>query len=95
MTTTTKVTLSLDQGTLAVARAESEREGVTLSAWINRAARREARRDQGRRYQEWLSAHPDVAAEVRAWREWAGGMRAQRWASLAELDEAAEEGQAA
>lgn len=63
-----KVTLSLNPDTLARARAAAEHEGLTLSAWMDRAARREALRDAGRRYEEWVDAHPEVRAEVDAWR---------------------------
>lgn len=66
-----KVTLSLNSDTLARARAEAQREGVSLSAWIDRAARRAALRDAGRRYQEWLHANPDVKEEVDAWQAFA------------------------
>ncbi|MBX6723679.1 MAG: hypothetical protein IRY92_10685 [Dactylosporangium sp.] len=55
-----KVTLSLNPDTLARARAAAEQEGLTLSAWMDRAARREALRDAGRRYEEWVDAHPEV-----------------------------------
>lgn len=87
MTSSTKVTLSLDTDTLATARDHAAREGVTLSAWLSRAARREARRDQGQQYAAWLAAHPDVAEEVRGWREFARGMQAARLASLPGLDQ--------
>ena len=95
MTSSTKVNLALDTDTLAAAREAAGREGVTLSAYLSRAARREVRRTQGRQYQEWLQAHPDVAEEVREWRAYAGSMQAQRWAHLAELDQDSEHGQAA
>lgn len=70
-----KVTLSLNPETLARARAEAEREGLTLSAWMDRAARRAALRDAGRRHQEWLEANPEARAEVDAWRAFASRNR--------------------
>ncbi|MDG4766345.1 YlcI/YnfO family protein [Solwaraspora sp. WMMD406] len=60
------VTLRLSPQTLAQARAAAEREGVTLSDWIDRAARREARRDADRAHEEWLAANPEVRAELDA-----------------------------
>ncbi|HEX5595486.1 MAG TPA: hypothetical protein VFX61_05585 [Micromonosporaceae bacterium] len=59
-----KVTLTLGADTLTRARAAARREGMSLSAWMDRAARREALRDAGRRQDEWLAANPDVRAEL-------------------------------
>ena len=59
-----KVTLSLNPETLARARAAAQHHGMSLSAWIDRAARREALRDAGRRQEEWLAANPDARAEL-------------------------------
>ncbi|SDY91722.1 hypothetical protein SAMN05444365_104131 [Micromonospora pattaloongensis] len=59
-----KVTLSLSADTLARARAAARHEGITLSAWMERAARREALRDAGRRQDEWLAANPEVRDEL-------------------------------
>ncbi|MEV4757145.1 hypothetical protein AB0J86_18810 [Micromonospora sp. NPDC049559] len=59
-----KVTLSLNPDTLARARAAAERAGMSLSAWMDRAARREALRDAGRHQDEWLDANPDVRDEL-------------------------------
>lgn len=59
-----KVTLSLSADTLARARAAAHREGMSLSAWLERAARREALRDAVRRQDEWLAANPEVRAEL-------------------------------
>lgn len=73
-----KVTLSLKPDTLARARDAAKREGLTLSAWIDRAARREALRDAGRRHQEWLAANPDVREELDAFREFARRRRPTR-----------------
>ncbi len=40
--TTRKVTLSLDVGSLRLAEAAAARAGLSISAWMSRAARREA-----------------------------------------------------
>ncbi len=40
--TTRKVTLSLDVGSLRLAEAAAARAGLSTSAWMSRAARREA-----------------------------------------------------
>jgi hypothetical protein len=40
--TTRKVTVSLDTGAVALAEAAAAREKLSLSAWLSRAARREA-----------------------------------------------------
>jgi hypothetical protein len=82
-----KVTLSLTAETLARARASAEREGLSLSAWMDRAARREALRDAGRQYEQWLDAHPDVRAEVNSWRAATAAAAVQRW-SVPGRDEA-------
>lgn len=42
---TAKVTLSFSDQTIAYARQWAEREGVSLSAWIDRAARERALRE--------------------------------------------------
>jgi hypothetical protein len=66
-----KVTLSLSTDTLQRARAEAEREGMTLSAWMDRAARRAVLREAARRNQEWLNENPDVRQEIDEWRMFA------------------------
>ena len=81
-----KVTLSLNPDTLARARTAAERTGMTLSAWMDRAARREALRDAGRRYEEWLDANPEAREEVTAWRGMTSGVTSRRWATLTEGD---------
>jgi hypothetical protein len=70
--------------TLARARTEAEREGMTLSAWMDRAARREALRDAGRQYEAWLDTHPEVREEVSAWRSMTASATARRWSAIAE-----------
>ncbi len=62
-----KVTLNLRPDTLERARAAAGREGLSLSAWIDRAARREALRDADERYREWLAANPGVQEELETW----------------------------
>ncbi len=42
---TAKVTISFSDQTIADARSLAERDGVSLSAWIDRAARERALRD--------------------------------------------------
>lgn len=59
-----KVTLSLNSDTLARARAEAARAGMSLSAWIDRAARREALRAAAHRQDEWLAANPEVRDQL-------------------------------
>ena len=82
-----KVTLSLSPDTLSLARSEATREGLTLSAWMDRAARREANRDAGTRYRAWLAQNPDIAAEVNAWRAFASATLAERWSRLSDQDD--------
>lgn len=64
---TRKVTLSLDQTSLAMAEAAAARAGVSTSAWISAAARREAVRlgagtDWGDPAREALADDADLAA---------------------------------
>ncbi|GLI01654.1 hypothetical protein [Phytohabitans aurantiacus] len=59
-----KVTLTLSADTLARARAEARAAGMSLSEWIDRAARRAAVRDAARRHEEWLATDPDARAEL-------------------------------
>ena len=80
----TKITLSISPDTLDRAREAATRDGLTLSAWIDRAARREALRDAGTRYAEALAANPDIRAEVESWRAFGAecvAERADRWAA--------------
>jgi hypothetical protein len=51
---TKNVTLSLDSDTLASAQQCAAEEGVSLSAWMGRAARIEQMRVNGDRYQHLL-----------------------------------------
>ena len=75
-----KVTLSLSTDTLQRARAEAEREGMTLSAWMDRAARRAVLREAARRNQEWLNENPDVRQEIDDWQAFATRNR-PRWSA--------------
>jgi hypothetical protein len=59
-----KVTLSLNPDTLVRARAAAAQAGMSLSAWMDRAARREALREAGRRQDDWLAANPDVREQL-------------------------------
>lgn len=59
-----KVTLSLNPDTLARARAAADQAGMSLSAWMDRAARRETLREAGRRQDDWLAANPDVREQL-------------------------------
>lgn len=78
-----KVTLSLNPDTLARARAAAGHEGMSLSAWIDRAARREALRDAARRQDEWLAANPDVRDELDGFDRLADNLEAG-WIDLAD-----------
>jgi hypothetical protein len=78
-----KVTLSLNSDTLARARAAAEYEGISLSAWMDRAARREALREAGRRQDEWLAANPDVRDELDGFDRLADKLEAG-WSDLSE-----------
>jgi hypothetical protein len=78
-----KVTLSLNSDTLARARVAAEHEGISLSAWMDRAARREALRDAGRRQDEWLAANPDVRDELDGFDRLADKLEAG-WSDLSE-----------
>ncbi len=59
-----KVSLSLRSETLIRARHAARREGVSLSGWIDRAARRQLLHDAARHHDEWLAANPDVRDEL-------------------------------
>lgn len=59
-----KVTLSLSAETVARARHAAGREGMSLSAWFERAARRHLLRDAAHHHDEWLAANPEVREEL-------------------------------
>lgn len=77
------VTLRLSPQTLARARAAAERDGMTLSDWIDRAARREARRDAARAHEEWLAANPEVRDELDGFDELADTLESG-WSDLSD-----------
>ncbi|MBE1491447.1 hypothetical protein [Plantactinospora soyae] len=77
-----KVTLSLNPDTLARARQAAKHDGLSLSAWIDRAARREAIRAAARRHEEWLAANPDVRDELDRFDRYADNVDAG-WSDLA------------
>jgi len=77
------VTLRLSPQTLARARAAAERDGMTLSDWIDRAARREVRRDAARAHEEWLAANPEVRDELDGFDELADTLESG-WSDLSD-----------
>lgn len=78
-----KVTLNLKHDTLIRARDAARREGVSLSAWIDRAARREALRVADELEREWLAANPGAREELEVWEEVAAAFD-DRWDDLGE-----------
>lgn len=56
--------MRLRPDTLARARAAAERDGMDLSAWLDRAARRALLWEAARRQEDWLAANPEVRAEL-------------------------------
>lgn len=56
MASTEKVSLSLDTGSLLLARRAAEIEGVSLSAWMSRLIRQHA----------WASQRPNLTPEQQA-----------------------------
>jgi hypothetical protein len=78
-----KVTLSLNSDTLARARAAAAQAGLSLSAWIDRAARREALRDAGRLQDDWLAANPEVREQLEGFDRLADRLEAG-WSDLAD-----------
>lgn len=73
------VTVTLSPDTLARARSQAERAGVSLSAWLDRAARAQALRDAGRQYDRWLSENPEIADQVKGWRSMQARTLSARW----------------
>lgn len=78
-----KVTLSLNPDTLARARAAADQAGLSLSAWLDRAARREALRDAGRRQDDWLTANPEAREQLDGFDRLADKLESG-WSDLAE-----------
>jgi uncharacterized protein YigA (DUF484 family) len=79
-----KVTVSLRADTLARARAAATYEGLSLSAWMDRAARREALRHAAWRHEEWLTANPEVRDELDGFDRLAERFEAG-WSDLADV----------
>ena len=66
-----KVTLSLNPDTLAKARQAAKHDGLSLSAWIDRVARREALRLAAEQHDDWLAANPDIRDQLDAFDHYA------------------------
>ncbi|BCJ69782.1 hypothetical protein [Polymorphospora rubra] len=83
-----KVTLSLNADTLTRARAAARHAGLSLSAWMDRAARREALRDAARRQDDWMAANPGIREELDGFDRLADRIEAGRtgsgWTDLSE-----------
>jgi hypothetical protein len=73
------VTVTLSPDTLARARSQAERAGVSLSAWLDRAARAQALRDAGHQYDRWLAENPEIADQVKSWRAMQARTMSARW----------------
>jgi hypothetical protein len=61
-----KTSLSLDERTIAVARAGAELDGKPLSAWVEQAILNEAGRTDVQVIEEWEQALPDEDRAVLA-----------------------------
>lgn len=61
---TSNVTVSVESDLLEQIRAEAEASGMSVSAWMARAARAFARKDRTRRHQAWLAGNADVAQDL-------------------------------
>lgn len=59
---TEKVTVTLHPATVAAAKECAAAEQVSLSAWLDRAARRGIGRQRAIEYARWAAVHLDVAA---------------------------------
>jgi hypothetical protein len=77
-----KVALNLGADILACARRAARRDGVSLSTWVERAARRQLRYDAARHHDEWLAAHPEVRDELDGFDRFAEGLDSN-WSDLA------------
>lgn len=94
-----KLSVSLDSETVARARRAAERDGVPLSRWLDRAARRTADLEEGRvvleeHFAEYGEPTAEAQAASRAAAEETGVGRPVPWedaqanqAALAQLDE--------
>ena len=61
-----KTSLTLDESTIAVARAGAEQEGKPLSVWVEQAILNEAGRTDVQVVEEWEQALPDEDLAVLA-----------------------------
>ena len=65
--TVTKLSVALDERVAAAARVAATREGISLSAWLSRAAELAVRVDEGlRAVAEWEAEHSPITAAERA-----------------------------
>jgi hypothetical protein len=65
---TERVTITLDEDVLAYARERAEAEGLSLSAWLNRAAAHTRRVEEGRRaVAETLKELGPISPDVDRW----------------------------
>ncbi len=65
--TVTKLSVALDERVAAAARVAATREGISLSAWLSRAAEHAVRVDEGlRAVAEWEAEHSPITAAERA-----------------------------
>lgn len=85
-TTTAKLTVSLGTGTVDQARAAATAAGLSLSAWLDQAARDKIRQEGARALAEF-NASP-AGAELEEFTRATAATAAARWAALAE-DQAA------
>jgi hypothetical protein len=87
MTTTTTVTVNMDVGVLADARATAAEHGMSVSAWITWCTRRETMRDALQRHREWCAA---VGLTGEAYLQGRAEMLSAAAAELDRLDKAQE-----
>lgn len=80
---TTNVTVSLEAELLERVRAEAAAAGMSVSAWLGRAARAYARRGAAQRHEAWLQANPQTRDELDGFAAFARRNR-PGWADLGE-----------
>lgn len=62
-----KLSVALEQRVAAAARAAASRDGLSLSAWLSRAAEHAVRIDEGlRAVAEWEREHGSLSVDERA-----------------------------
>jgi hypothetical protein len=86
--------LSLPRTDLEDFRRYADELGMSLSAWLVAAGRRERARQSAQAYAQFV-ADPEVAAELAAWEATTAPHRAAEWARLHADDRAAAMGEAA